>query len=68
MPSNFSIYYTWKNIRKQYKTNKLKTIAPPWNDEFELPDGSYPVSDIQDYIEYVIKEYEISTAIPPIYV
>ena len=24
-----------------------------WNDEFELPDGSYFVSDIQDYIEYM---------------
>ena len=50
-----SIYYTWKNIRKQYKNNKLKVIAPTWNDQFELPDGSYPVSDIQDYIEYIIK-------------
>ena len=37
---NLSIYYTWKNIRKQYKNNKLKIIAPTWNDEFELPDGS----------------------------
>ena len=25
---NLSIYYTWENIRKQYKSNKLKTIAP----------------------------------------
>ena len=48
---NLSIYYTWKNIRKQFKNNKLKTIVPTWNDEFELPDGSYSVSDIQDYIE-----------------
>ena len=46
---NLSIYYTWKNIRKQYKNNKLKIIAPTWNDEFELSDGSYSVSDIQDY-------------------
>ena len=35
---NLSIYYTWKNIRKQYKNNKLKIIAPTWNDEFEFPD------------------------------
>ena len=48
---NLSIYYTWKNIRKQYKNNKLKIIAPTWNDEFELSDGSYSVSDIQDYTE-----------------
>ena len=25
---NSFIYYTWKNIRKQYKNNKLKIIAP----------------------------------------
>ena len=31
---NLSFYYTQKNIRKQYKNNKLKTIAPTWNDEF----------------------------------
>ena len=35
-----------KNIRKQYKNNKLKIIAPTWNYEFELPEGSYSVSDI----------------------
>ena len=43
---NLSIYYTWKNIRKQYKNNKPKIIAPMWNDKFELPDGFYSVSDI----------------------
>ena len=48
----------WKNIRKQYKSNKLKIIAPTWNDEFELQDGSYSVSDIQDYIEFIIKKHE----------
>ena len=52
---NLSIYYTWKNIRKQYRNKKLKIIAPTWNAEFELPDGSYSVSDIQDYIEFIIK-------------
>ena len=62
---NLSIYYTWKNT-KQYK-NKLKTIAPTWNDEFELPDSSYFVSDIQDYIEYMIKNHKTTTS-PPIYV
>ena len=53
---NLSVYYTWKNIRRQYKNNKLKIIVPTWNDEFELPDCSYSVSDIQDYIEYIIKK------------
>ena len=51
---NLSIYYTWRN-RKQCKNNKLKILTPTWNDKFELPDGSYSVSDIQDYIEYIIK-------------
>ena len=52
---NLCIYYRWKNITKQYKNNKLIIIAPTLNDEFELPDGSYSVSDIPDYIEYIIK-------------
>ena len=26
-----------------------------WNDEFELPDGFYSMSDGQDYIDYIIK-------------
>ena len=32
---NLFIYYTWKYIREQYNNNKLKIIAPTWNDEFE---------------------------------
>ena len=52
---HFSISYTWENIRKQYKNNKLKIIASIWDDEFELPDSSYSVSDIQDYVEYIIE-------------
>ena len=51
--SNLSIYYTWKNIKSSYNNNKFKISAPTWNDKFELPDGSYSVSDIQDYFEYI---------------
>ena len=47
---------TWKNIKKSYKNNKFKISAPIWNEEFELPDGSYSVSDIQDYFEYIFKK------------
>ena len=65
---NLSIYYTWKNIRKKYKKNKLRIIAPTWNDKFDLPDGSYSVSDIQNYIEFIIKKHKTLTTIPPIYV
>ena len=57
-----------KNIRKQYKNNKLKIIASIRNDEFELPHGFYSVSDIEDYIEYVIKMHETLTTFCPIYV
>ena len=31
---------------------------PKWNEEFELPDGSYSVSDIQDYFQYIWKNME----------
>ena len=57
--SNLSIYYTWKNIKKPYKNNKFKISAPTWNEEFELPDGSYSVSDIQEYFEYILKNTRI---------
>ena len=53
--SNLSIYYTWKNIKSSYNNNKFETSAPTWNNEFELPDGSYSVSNIQDYFEYILK-------------
>ena len=55
--SNLSIYYTWKNIKSSCNNNKFKISAPTWNDEFELPDGSYSVSDIQDYFEYILKKH-----------
>ena len=51
--SKLSIYYTWKNIKSLYNNNKFKISAPTWNDKFELPDGLYSVSDIQDYFEYI---------------
>ena len=35
-----------KNIKKSYKNNKCKISAPTWNEEFELPDGSYSVDRI----------------------
>ena len=51
--SNLRIYYTWRNIKSSYNNNKCKISAPTWNDEFELPNGSYSISDIQDYFEYI---------------
>ena len=56
--TNLSIYYTWKNIKSEYNNKKFKISAPTWNDTFDLPGGSFSVSDIQDYFEYIIKEHE----------
>ena len=55
--SNLSIYYTWRNIKNSYNNNKFKISAPTWNDEFELPDGSYSVSNIQDCFEYILEKH-----------
>ena len=34
-----------------------KKSTPTWNNKFELPDGSYSVSDIQDYLDYTLKKH-----------
>ena len=64
--SNLSIYYTWKNIKRSYNNNKFKISAPTWNEEFTLPDGSYSVSDIQDYFEYILRKHRENTDKPSI--
>ena len=47
--SILSVSYTWKNREKSYINNKYKRSAPTWSGEFEFPEGSYSVSDFQDY-------------------
>ena len=64
--ANLGIYYTWKNIKSEYNNNKFKISAPTWNDTFDLPDGSYSISDIQDYLEFIIKKHETLTENPSI--
>ena len=56
--ANLSIYYTWKNVKSIYSNNKFKILAPTWNETFDLPNGLYSISEIQDYIEYIIKKHE----------
>ena len=56
---NLSIYYTWKSVKSVYNNNEFKMSAPAWNETFDLPDGSYNISEIQDYIEHIIKKHEI---------
>ena len=63
---NLSVYYTWIYIKSAYNNNKFKVSAPTWNDEFDLPGGSYSVSDIQDYFEFTIKKHETLTENPPV--
>ena len=64
--SNLSIYYTWKNVKSSYSNNEFKISAPTWSEEFELPDGSYSVSAIQDYFEYILKKHSESVDNPSI--
>ena len=64
--ANLSICYLWKNIKSEYNNNTFKIFAPTWNDEFNLPDGSYSVSDIQDYFKYIVKKHKTIADNPPV--
>ena len=64
--SNLSTYYTWKNMKSSYNNNKLKISAPTWSDEFELPDRSYLISDIQNYFQYILKTHNENVDNPSI--
>ena len=64
--ANLSIYYTWKNIKSAYNNNKFKISAPTWNDEFDFPDESYSIADIQDYFEFIIRKHETLNENPPV--
>ena len=55
--SNLSICYTWKNIKISYNNNKFKISAPTWSEEFNLPDESYSITDIQNYFKYILKKH-----------
>ena len=63
---NISIYYTCENIISAYNNYKFKISAPTWNDEFDLSDGSYSISDIQEYFLYITKKDETITNNPQI--
>ena len=63
---NLSIYYTWKNVKSTCNNSKLKISASTWNETFDLPDGSYNISEMQDYIEYIIKKHETIGETAPI--
>ena len=58
--ASLSIYYTWKNVKSIYNNNKFKIST------FDLPDGSYNIPAIQNYIEYIIKKHETIAETAPI--
>ena len=53
-------------IHGKYKSNKFKISTPTWNEEFELPDGSYSVLDIQDNFEYILQKHGEKTINPSV--
>ena len=53
--ANLSIYYKWESIKSKYNNNKFILSAPTWNNTFDLPDGTYSTSDIQDYFQFITK-------------
>ena len=64
--ANLGIYYTWKNITSEHNNSKFKISTPTWNDTFDLPDGSYSITGIQDYFEFIIKKHETLTENLPV--
>ena len=62
--ANLNIHYTGKNIQSEYNNNKSKISAPTWNDTFDLPEGCYSISDIQDYFEFIIEKHKALTENP----
>ena len=66
LPYQILVFITWKQVKSSYNNNKFKISTPTWNDKFELPDGSYYVSDTQDCFEYILKKHRESIDNPSI--
>ena len=71
--SNLIIYFHlsinslyMEKIKKSYRNTKFKISGKTWNEKSELPDGSCSESDVQNYLEYVIKKHNTFTNNPPI--
>ena len=56
MPYQILAFITHGKTKSLYN-HKFKISVTTLNDEFELPDGSYSVSDTQDYFEYIFKKH-----------
>ena len=59
---NLSIYYKWQIVKSEYKNNKFKITEPTWDQTFDLPNGSYTITDIQDCFLYILKKHETITS------
>ena len=53
----FIAHGKWKNMKSSCNDNKFIISAPILNDKFELLDGSYSLSNNQDYFEYILKKH-----------
>ena len=45
---NIGLVFPTNGKTLAYNNNKFKISAPTWNHEFDFPDGSHSISDIQD--------------------
>ena len=57
--ANLSICYTWKNIKSAFNSNKFKISAPTSNDEFDLSDGSYSISEFKIISSTLLKNMKL---------
>ena len=55
--SDFSVHFTWKSMKSFYRNNRFKISRTSWYEEFELSDGSYFLSDNQDFFKYIIRKH-----------
>ena len=46
-----------ENIKKN-KNDKIELSGPTWDEEFEILNGSYFLSNFRNYFEYIVKKHE----------
>ena len=59
--SDLSIYCTWYNIKQQNNNNKFRLSGSTWSEDVTMPDGSYEISQMQNYfLDEIIKKHELN--------
>ena len=53
--SNLTLYYTWRNIKASYNNNTFSYTRYSEVFTFQIPDGSYSIRDINNYIHFVMR-------------